>query len=273
MKNTTNFQALLQAFFTDRLMLQRQASPETIKSYRDAFCLLFSFIQQRLNKAPSALDMEDLDDSLIVDFLCWLETERGNSARTRNARLAAIHSFFKYASLHDPTHSRLIQRILAIPGKQYDRAPVEYLTRTETEALLATPDQRTWGGRRDRALLLLTVQTGLRVSELIGLNRQDIVLDSGAHVRCKGKGRKERCTPLRKEAVEGLRLWVRENNAQPSEPLFPNARGHRLSRDGVEYLLRKHVTNAAQQCPSLKKSESPRMSFVTPQLWTYCNTV
>jgi len=253
MKNSTQFQALLQAFFTDRLMLQQQASPETIKSYRDAFCLLFSFIQQRLNKTPSALDMEDLNDSLIVDFLCWLETERGNSTRTRNARLAAIHSFFKYASLHDPTHSGLIQRILAIPGKRYDRTPVEYLTRSETEALLATPDQSTWGGRRDRALLLLAAQTGLRVSELIGLDCQDILLGSGAHVRCKGKGRKERCTPLRKEAVKVLRLWIRENNGQPSKPLFPSARGHRLSRDGVEYLLRKHVANTVQKCPSLRK--------------------
>jgi site-specific recombinase XerD len=253
MRTSTNFQALLQAFFTDRLMLQRQASPETIKSYRDAFCLLFRFVQQRLNKAPSALEMGDLDAPLIVDFLCWLETKRGNSTRTRNARLAAIHSFFKYASLYDPAHSGMIQRILAIPGKRYDRAPVEYLTRSETEALLATPDQSTWGGRRDRTLLLLTVQTGLRVSELIGLDRQDIVLDNGAHVRCKGKGRKERCTPLRKETVEVLRVWIRESNGLPSEPLFPNARGHRLSRDGVEYLLRKHATTAAQQCPSLKK--------------------
>ena len=234
-------------------MLQRQASPETIKSYRDTFCLLFRFIQQRLNKTPSALDIDDLNASLIVDFLCWLETERGNTTRTRNARLAAIHSFFKYASLYDPTHSGLIQRVLAIPGKKYDRTPVQYLTRSETEALLATPDQSTWGGRRDRALLLLTVQTGLRVSELIGLDCQDIVLDSGAHVRCKGKGRKERCTPLRKEAVKVLRLWRRENNGQASQPLFPNARGRRLSRDGVEYLLRKHVTSAARQCPSLKK--------------------
>lgn len=188
-----------------------------------------------------------------MDFLCWLETERGNSTRTRNARLAAIHSFFKYASLHDPTHSGLIQRILAIPGKRYDRTPVEYLTRSETEALLATPDQSTWGGRRDRTLLLLAVQTGLRVSELIGLDCQDILLGSGAHVRCKGKGRKERCTPLRKEAVKVLRLWIRENNSQPSKPLFPNARGHRLSRDGVEYLLRKHMANAVQKCPSLRK--------------------
>ena len=253
MNTTNNFQALLQAFFTDRLMRQRQASPETIASYRDAFCLLFRFVQQRSNKAPSSLGMQDLDATLIVDFLWWLENERGNSARTRNARLAAIHSFFKYASLYDPTHSELIQRVLAIPGKRYDRAPVEYLTRSETEALLATPDQSTWGGRRDRTLLLLTVQTGLRVSELIGLDCENIVLGKGSHVHCKGKGRKERCTPLRKESVVALGVWLRERNGRPSDSLFSNARGRRLSRDGVEYILRKHLTIAAQQCQSLKK--------------------
>ena len=165
----TNFPALLQTFFTDRLIRQRRASPETVASYRDAFCLLFKFVQLQLNKSPSKLEMEDLDAAFIVAFLCWLENERGNSIRTRNARLAAIHSFFKYAALHDPTHSGLIQRILAIPGKRDDRVSVQYLTRAETEALLDAPDQTTWGGRRDRTLLLLAVQTGLRVSELIKL--------------------------------------------------------------------------------------------------------
>lgn len=253
MKTYANFPALLQAFFIDRLMRQQQASPETIASYRDAFCLLFRFVRQSLNKAPSALTMEKLDAPLIVDFLCWLESVRGNSPRTRNARLAAIHSFFEYAALHDPTHIGLIQRVLAIPGKRYVRRPVEYLTRPETEALLAAPAQTTWGGRRDRALLLLIVYTGLRVSEVVGLDCKDIVLGNGAHVRCKGKGRKERCTPLRKEFVGELRAWLHERNGRPSDPLFPNARGSRLSRDGVEYLLHKHVTTATQQCPSLKK--------------------
>jgi integrase/recombinase XerD len=163
MRTKSYFPALVQAFFTDRLMKQRQVSPETIASYRDAFCLFFKFAQQRLNKTPSALEMGDLDSHLIVAFLCWLEDKRGNSARTRNARLAAIHSFFKYASFCDPTHSGLIQRVLAIPGKRYDRVPVEYLTHVETEALLTEPDQSIWGGRRDRTLMLLTVQTGLRV--------------------------------------------------------------------------------------------------------------
>ncbi|MFC1886768.1 site-specific integrase [Thermodesulfobacteriota bacterium] len=260
MKTRSNFSTLLQAFFTDRLIRQRQVSQETIASYRDAFCLLFNFVRQHLNKTPSVLKMEDLDSALIVAFLCWLENERGNCARTRNARLAAIHSFFKYASLYDPTHSDLIQRVLAIPGKRYDRVPVDYLTRPETEALLAAPDQNTWAGRRDRTLMLLTVQAGLRVSELVGLDCQDIVLGGGAHVRCKGKGRKERCTPLRRETIEALNAWLRERNGHPLDPLFPNARGGRLSRDGVEYLLRKHVSIAVQNCPSLKnKRLSPHV--------------
>lgn len=208
MNTHTDFPALLQDFFADRLIRQRRASPETIASYRDAFCLLFDFAQQHLNKAPSKLKMEDLDATLIVAFLCWLERERGNCIRTRNARLAAIHSFFKYAALHDPAHSGLIQRVLAIPGKRYDRVPVQYLSRSETEVLLAAPDQTTWGGRRDRTMLLLAVQTGLRVSELVKLDCQDIVFGSGAHVRCKGKGRKERCTPLRKEVIDALSSWI-----------------------------------------------------------------
>jgi integrase/recombinase XerD len=260
MKTRSNFSALLQAFFMDRLMRQRQVSPETIASYRDAFCLLFRFVQQRLNKTPSVLEMQDLDAPLIVAFLCWLENERGNCARTRNARLAAIHSFFKYAAFHDPAHSGLIQRVLAIPGKRYDRVPVQYLTRPETEALLAAPDQTTWAGRRDLTLLLLAVQAGLRVSELVGLDCQHIVLGNGAHLRCKGKGRKERCIPLRKETVKALRSWLRERNGRPSDPLFPNTRASRLSRDGVKYLLRKHVSTAVQACPSLKnKQVSPHV--------------
>lgn len=260
MKPRTNFSALLQAFFTDRLIRQRQVSPETIASYRDAFCLLFRFVRQHLKKAPSVLEIEDLDAPLIVAFLCWLENERGNCARTRNARLAAIHSFFKYVALREPTHIWLIQRVLAIPGKRYDRVPVEYLTRPETEALLAAPDQTTWAGRRDRTLMLLTVQTGLRVSELVGLDCQDIVLGIGAYVRCKGKGRKERCTPLRRETIEALDAWLRERDGRPSDHLFPNARGGRLSRDGVEYLLRKHLSIAVHNCPSLKnKRVSPHV--------------
>jgi len=255
MKTNNNFPGLLQAFFTDRLIRQRNASSNTIATYRDSFCLLFKFAQQRLGKAPSTLSIEDLDAPFIGAFLDHLEKDRGNSARSRNVRLAAIHSFFKYVALQDPCHSSLIQRVLAIPTKRYDRRPIDFLTKPEIEALLAAPDQSTWAGRRDRALMLVMVQTGLRVSELIALRCQDTVLDTGAHLRCTGKGRKERCTPLRKETVATLRAWQRERNADPSEPLFPNARGGPLSSDGVQYLLNKHIAIASPQCPSLKKKK------------------
>lgn len=253
MKTNNSFPGLLESFFTDRLMRQRQASPNTIASYRDSFCLLFNFAKQRLNKEPSILSIEDLNAPFIGSFLNHVEKDRGNCARSRNVRLAAIHSFFKYIALQDPSHSALIQQVLAIPTKKFERKPIDFLTNTEIDALLAAPDLNTWNGRRDRVLLLLTIQTGLRVSELIGLRCKDIMLDSGAHVRCKGKGRKDRCTPLRKELVAALRSWLKERSGQPDDPLFPNARGGFLSRDGVEYLLAKHVAVARQKCRSLQK--------------------
>lgn len=253
MTTSADFPGLLEAFFTDRLMRQRQASPHTIASYRDTFRLLLEFVQLRIKKAPSALSLEDLDAPLIGAFLDHLERERGISARTRNVRLAAIHSFFKYAAFHQPAQSALIQRVLAMPSKRYDRTPIEFLGRPEADALVAAADQRTWIGRRDRALLLLALQSGLRVSELVGLRCQDVVLGSGAHVRCLGKGRKERCTPLRKEVVAILRGWLREQNGRPADPLFPNVRGGKLSRDAVEDLLAKHVRTASLRCPSLKR--------------------
>jgi len=260
MKSNNNLPGLIEAFFTDRLMRQRQASPNTIASYRDSFCLLFKFAKQHLNKEPSNLSIEDLNAAFIGFFLNHIEKDRGNCARSRNVRLAAIHSFFKYIALQDPSHSALIQRVLAIPTKRYERRPIDFLTRIEIKALLAAPDQSTWGGRRDSALLHLAIQTGLRVSELTGLTCKDIVLDSGAHVRCKGKGRKERCTPIGKNLVSILRSWLREQPSQPDDPLFPNTRGGFLSRDGVEYLLTKHVTAAGQKCPSIqKKRVSPHV--------------
>ena len=254
-KTNADFPKLLQAFFTDRLLRQRNASQNTIASYRDTFRLLLGFATQLLKKAPSNLAIEDLDTPFIGAFLEHLEKDRGNSARSRNVRLAAIHSFFRYIALQEPSHSALAQRILAIPSKRYKRRQIEFLTRPEIDALLAAPDQNTWAGRRDRALMLVMVQTGLRVSELIALRCLDIVLDTGAHVRCTGKGRKERCTPLRKEAVATLRAWLRERNADSSEPLFPNARGGPLSSDGVQYLLNKHIATSSQQCTSLKKKK------------------
>ena len=252
MNNEANFARLLQAFFTDRLMRQRQASLHTIASYRDTFCLLLQYVQQCMNKPPSALSLTALDAPIIGAFLDYLEQKRGNSPRSRNVRLAAIHSFFHYVALHEPTYSALCQRVLAIPSKRYERVPITFLTPPEIEALLAAPDQRTWLGRRDRTLLLLDVQTGLRVSELIGLRCQDITLGHGAHVYCLGKGRKSRCTPLRSDAVAALDQWLNERQGQPTDPLFVSQRGGPLSRDSIEYLVAKHVKTASQHCPSLK---------------------
>ncbi len=260
MKSSTTFPGLVEGFFSDRLLRQRRASPHTIASYRDTFRLLLKFAEQRLKKLPSKLTLEDLDAPFIGDFLHHLETDRGNSPQTRNLRLAAIRSFFRYAALEEPRHSARIQRVLALPTKRCDRKPIDFLNRPEIEALLAAPDLDTWAGRRDRALLLLAVQTGLRSSELVGLRCKDIALGDGAYVRCRGKGRKERCTPLRKQATAVLRNWLHERAGQPADPLFPNARGGPLSRDGVEYLLAKHVATARKHCPSLAgKRVSPHV--------------
>jgi len=254
----TTFSAFLESFFTDRLMRQRKASPNTIASHRDTFRLLLKFAKNFHKKEPSKLKIEDINTSFICSFLDYLEKGRGNTARSRNARLSSIHSFFKYIALEEPGCSGLAQRILSIPSKRFKQRPVEFLSSSEADALLATPDLSTWAGRRDRALLLLALQTGLRVSELVGLSLSDIKLGTGAHVHCTGKGRKERCTPLRKEAVAILRAWLSERNCNFCEPLFPNARGGRLSRDGVEYLLAKHVNKAKKSCPTLEdKKISP----------------
>lgn len=256
----TDFAKLLEAFFTDRLMRQRDASPHTIASYRDTFCLLLQFAQRHLKKTPSALVLADIDAPFVGTFLDHIEEGRRNIVRSRNCRLAAVRSFFHYAALHEPGHSALIQRVLAIPSKRYDRTEVAFFTRPEIDALLSAPDIGTWAGRRDRTLLLLAVQTGLRVSELVGLRREDIVLGRGAHVHCCGKGRKERCTPLREDAVIALREWLRELDAQPRDPLFPSMRGGPLGPDGVEHLLAKHAAAAQKRCPSLQgKRISPHV--------------
>ena len=260
MTSAPNLPGLLESFFTDRLMHQRQASPNTIASYSDTFRLLLEFLAPRLKRAPSSFSLEDIDAPVVGEFLDHLEKERGIGARTRNVRLAAIHSFFKYAAFTEVAQSALIQRVLAIPSKRYDRSPIAFLTRVEIDALVAAPDAQTWIGRRDRALLLLAVQSGLRVSELVGLRCQDVVVGIGAHVRCMGKGRKERCTPLRKETTAVLRAWLREQKGQPIDPLFPNAHGGQLSRDAVEHLLAKHVSTASRSCHSLEqKHVSPHV--------------
>jgi site-specific recombinase XerD len=260
MKPAATFSELMQGFFTDRLMAQCGASPLTIANYRDAFCLLIGYAQRCLKKPPAKLALQDLDAPFICRFLDYLERERGNSTRSRNVRLAAIHSFFNYVALHEPSAAAVAQRVLAIRSKRCAKKTVDFLTRTESEAVLAAPDQATWSGRRDRTLLLVALQTGLRVSELIGLRCQDVVLATGAHVRCTGKGRKARCVPLRKEVVVALRHWLQERNGQPTDPVFPNARGQTLSRDGVQYILAQHVKHAQAECPSLKaKRVSPHV--------------
>lgn len=252
---SNRFPALLQAFFTDRLTRQRSASPHTIASYRDSFRLLLRFAKERLGKPPSALCLEDLDVPFIGAFLEHIEKDRGNTIRTRNTRLAAIHSFFHYVSFCEPACADLCRRILAIPSKRYERRQIEFLHREEIDALLAAPDTATWIGRRDRAFLLVAVQTGLRVSELIGLRCQDIVLGTGAHARCDGKGRKQRCTPLRKETKAVIASWLRERKGEPEDPVFPSIRGGALSRDAVERLISRHCNVAQQYCPTLKRKK------------------
>jgi len=255
MMKSSGFPAHVQSFFTDRLLNQRQASPHTIAGYRDVFRLLFSFAAERLGKSPCDLMIDNLDAPFIGEFLDYLQKERGNCARTRNARLAAIHSFFRYVVLREPASALICQRVLAIPNKRYERKPVAFLNRSEIEALLAAAESSTWIGRRDRALLLVAIQTGLRVSELIGLRCQDVVLGTGAHVSCEGKGRKHRCTPLRQDAAAIVESWLRERQGQPEEPVFPNRRGRPLSRDAVERLVAKNAALAQQHCPSLKRKK------------------
>ena len=250
--STKNFQALLQSFFTERMLQQRQASPHTIAGYRDCFRLLLNFAAERLRKQPSKFTLEALDSELIADFLTHLEQHRGNSARTRNTRLAALHSFFRYVALNEPIYALHCQRILAIPSKRYEKKPIAFLERAESEAVLAVQDTGTWTGRRDHTLLLVAIQTGLRVSELISLRCKDVVLGAGAHVRCWGKGRKQRSTPLRKEAASQLKRWLCEREGVPEAPVFPSIRGGALSRDAVERLVTKHAQAAALHCPSLK---------------------
>ena len=253
MKKELSFPVLLECFFMQRLMAQRQVSPHTIRSYRDTFRLLLQFAAKRLHKLPSALALADLDPGLIGAFLDQLEKERGNSARSRNLRLTAIRSFFRYAAFEDPSQSGLIQRVLAMPSKRYEKKLVSFLTRPEIDAVLAAPDRNTWAGRRDHTFLLVAVQTGLRLSEMTGLRREDVALGTGAHVHCLGKGRKQRSTPLTKQAAIALKLWFQEPMRGDDQIVFPNARGTSLSPDGVQYLLAKHVAVARERCPALNE--------------------
>jgi integrase/recombinase XerD len=247
----TTLAPTLEAFFTERLVRQRRASPHTVASYRDTFSLLLRFIQHQKGKAPCGLDFSDLDAPVIGAFLDHLEVERHNGVATRNARLVAIHSLFTFAALRHPEHAELIARVLAIPPKRTERALVSFLSPTEIDALLGAPDRTSWTGRRDHALLVVAIQTGLRVSELVGLCCGDVTLDTGAHVRCEGKGRKERATPLTTATIGVLRRWLTERQGGPSDPVFPTRSGRPLSRDAVERLVAKYATAAERRCQSL----------------------
>jgi site-specific recombinase XerD len=250
MTNTT-LSALLSQFFTDRLCTQMDASPHTIAGYRDAFRLLLRFASEQTGRAPAKLTIEDLDAERVGDFLAYVESERGNSARSRNTRLAAIRSFFRFVAMNEPAYMLHCQRILAMPGKRYVRRTVAFLDDAEMEALLAAPDSSTRVGRRDQAILIVALQTGLRASEIVNLRCGDIVTGTGAHIRCEGKGRKQRCTPLRRETVKMLEAWLRERAGADGDPLFTTNRRTRLSRDALERLVRKHTLAASRSCPSL----------------------
>ena len=248
----TGLAPILQAFFTDRLARQRDASPHTIAAYRDTWRMLLAFASTSTGKQPCQLELTDLDAPLVGGFLDHLEHDRGNSPRTRNARLAAIHSLFGYAALRCPEHADTIARVLAIPAKRYDKALVTWLTEPELTALIAAPDRSTWAGRRDHALILLAAQTGLRISELTGLTIGDVHLGTGAHVSCHGKGRKDRITPLTTATITVLHSWLTERGGQPAQPLFPNRTGGRLSRDAIEHRLARHTATAAASCPTIR---------------------
>lgn len=249
--SATSLPALVQQFFTDRLCTQMQASPNTVAAYRDTFRLLFRYANEKTGKAPTKLALEQLDVTLVGDFLVHMEEQRRNSARSRNARLAAIRSFFRFVAMKEPALLLHCQKILTMPGKRYVRRTVEFLDRTEMNALLAAPDRTTWVGRRDHAILSLALQTGLRASEIISLRRRDIVTGPGAHIRCEGKGRKQRSTPLRQEIANLLGVWTQERGGSDDDPLFPTQRGSKMSRDALEQMVCRHVLTASKSCPSL----------------------
>lgn len=258
--NPMTLPALVQLFFTDRLLAQIEASPNTVASYRDTFRLLLRYASAQIGKAPTKLRVEDIDSEMVGNFLLHVENERHNSARSRNTRLAAIRSFFRFVAMTEPAYMLHCQKILSMRSKRYERRTVEYLNRKEAKALLTAPDRKTWVGQRDHAILILALHTGLRASELINLNRCDLITDTGAHVSCMGKGRKQRCTPLRKETILIMKAWLRKYGGGENEPLFPTIRGTRMSRDALELLVRRHVNKASKTCPSLSaKRVSPHV--------------
>lgn len=255
----------LEAFFTERLMSQRKASPHTIAGYRDTMRLLLGFASEQTGKQPSKLEVSDLHVRLISAFLEHLETERHNTASTRNVRLAAVRSLFRFAALRHPEHADVIARVLALPAKHFDRALISFLTRDEITALLAAPNRNSHTGRRDHALLLTAIQTGLRISELTGLCCQDLHLGTISYLVAQGKNRKQRAIPLTTQTVKVLTTWLKERHGQPEDPLFPSNRGGRLSRDAVEWLIAKHTATATEPAQPCAPRKLPLMSYATPR--------
>jgi integrase/recombinase XerD len=250
----------LQAFFTDRLTRQQQASPHTVAAYRDTWRLLLAYAGQQAGKPPSRLDITDLDATLIARFLDHLEKERGCTARTRNARLAAIRSLFGYLATRCPEHAADIARVLSVPAKRCDTTIVGYLAEPEVTALLAAPDPATWTGRRDRALLQTAVTTGLRASELASLTCGDVHLGTGSYLACHGKGRKDRITPVSGNAAAALQAWLAERSGQPADAVFCTRRGTAMSTDALADRVTVHTAKAAASCPSLaSKNVSPHV--------------
>lgn len=258
---------LVQLFFAERLVRQRHASPNTVASYRDTFRIFLGYVERRLGRPPTKLHLQDLDAPIVGRFLDHLEAERGNHARTRNVRFAALRSFFRFVAIREPSELARIQQVLAIPLKRVNRVLVPYLDRAEIDAILSAPDRSTWLGRRDHLLILFAVQTGLRVSELIGIRAGDVVLGAASHVRCSGKGRKERCTPLTKQVTRFLRVWLAENDRRPDDLVFTTRTNSRLSRDAVERLVDRHRRTAERTCTSLKRKH------VTPHVLRHTTAV
>lgn len=251
---------LIEAFFSGRLRREKAASPNTVAAYRDAFCLLLRFAEAHLGKDASSLSLIDIDAPVVAAFLDSLETERKNAVRTRNVRLAAIRSFFRFLAIREPAHGALIHRVLAIPQKRPTRRVVGFLTNPEVDALVATPDQSTWLGWRDHLLLVVTIETGMRVSEIVRVCIGDVTMAATSHIRCIGKGRKERITPVRRHTAPLLRRWINERGAPAIAPLFPARHGGPLSRDAVERLVKKYAMRAADKCPTLsRKHVSPHV--------------
>lgn len=243
--------ALLQRFFTERLITQMEASSNTIAGYRDTFRLLLHFASEEVGKTPTKLSIDDVDANLVSDFLTHIEKGRKNKARSRNTRLAAIRSFFRFVAMNEPAYALHCQQVIAIPGKRYVRKPIDFLEPAEMEALLASPDRSTWVGRRDYAILVLALQTGLRASEIINLRINDVATGTGAHVRCEGKGRKRRSTPLRRDTLKVLEVWLKERGGNEADPLFPTNRGNKMSRDALEHIIRRNTLSASKSYPSL----------------------